>query len=283
MRKSGQSVICAFAVLLFLCSDLHAQPPSGLPPGLTKKLAEQMQRDWKDRPEWADMAIEILSDPSAGMGQGKGWFRGSQLRYSWKWVEDNFDVNTDQRVVPEETAIFFEGGQFPLVDRDRSGFLSKEDFDWSAGSPVFSERDTAADIFYRLDKDSNGRITKDELSKFFDERAVDVDFLTTEDLRDGLGLRNKKAVQPEAPPQKTQGSQTGPPEFMRLRMLSQLLDRQMGSLTDGPDVEDDAPELDLPIMKLQDDKLTFELSNDRIKLSDHVGKRPVVLVFGSFT
>lgn len=282
MLKSVQRAISAFVLVLLLYGGVQAQPPSGLPPGLTKKLAEQMQQDWKDRPEWADMAIEILSGPSAGMGQGNGWFRGSQLRYSWKWVEDNFDVNTDQRVVPEETAIFFEGGQFPLVDRDRSGFLSKEDFDWSAGSPVFSERDTAADIFYRLDKDSNGRITKDELSKFFDERAVDVDFLTTEDLRDGLGLR-KKTVQAEAPPQKTQDSQAGPPEFMRLRMLSQLLDRQMGSLTDGPDVEDDAPELDLPIMKLQDDKLTFELSNDRIRLSDHAGKRPVVLVFGSFT
>ena len=115
-----------------------------------------------------------------------------------------------------------------------------------------------------------------ELEKFFDSRASDVPFLTTEDLRDGLGLR-------ELPKEPQQSRGGPPPDFVRFQMLDSLLSGDMGSLSDGPDVDEDAPSVDLPLMKLDKEELEFSLSEERFRLADHKGKRPVVLVFGSFT
>ena len=266
--------VTLFCVLIPV--SIPSAPAQGLPPGVAGKLGSQLQKDWKDRPEWADMAISILKDDSAGMGQGNGWFKGSQIRYGFPWLQKNIDVNGDNSISESEASAFLSKQQFGILDRNRSGQLTVDDFDWSKGSPVFQD-DLAADVFFRLDVDSNGRVTKEELMKFFDSRASDVPFLTTEDLRDGLGLREREAGEQ---PQTQRGS---PPDFMRLQLLNQLLDGQMGSLKDGPQVDDEAPDFDLPLMTLDKKELEFSLSGERIRLSDEKGQRPVVLIFGSFT
>ena len=277
MVPVGQVMFVRHVTLI--CVVIFISIPSALgqrlPPGVAGKLASQLQKDWKDRPEWADMAISILKEDNAGMGQGNGWFKGSQLRYGFPWLQKNIDVDGDKQITAGEASAFLSKEQFGVLDRDRSGVLTGEDFDWSKGSPVFQD-DPASDVFYRLDVDSNGRVTKEELLKFFDERASDVPFLTTEDLRDGLGLRKKTGQQP------TQ-QRGAPPDSVRLQFLNQLLDGQMGFLKEGPQVDSDAPDFDLPLMTLDKKELEFSLSDERIQLSNEKGKRPVVLIFGSFT
>ena len=61
-----------------------------------------------------------------------------------------------------------------------------------------------------------------------------------------------------------------------------LLTGELGSLTSGPELESDAPELDLPLVA-HDESGGLKLTDRLIKLSDALGRRPIVLIFGSFT
>ncbi len=62
-----------------------------------------------------------------------------------------------------------------------------------------------------------------------------------------------------------------------------LLTGELGSLEPGPDLNAEAPELDLPLVAHKDDGSGLELTERFIKLADARGERPVVLIFGSFT
>ena len=44
-------------------------------------------------------------------------------------------------------------------------------------------------IFQKFDSDSNGRISKDEIDKWFNDVGDGFDFLTMEDLRNGLQIK----------------------------------------------------------------------------------------------
>ena len=58
---------------------------------------------------------------------------------------------------------------------------------------------------------------------------------------------------------------------------------EMGSLQEGPDLDDVAPELDLPMVARGADGAKLELTDRRVKLADALGKKPIALIFGSFT
>ena len=230
----------------------------GLSPEVSARLGQLLERDWQDRPEWADMAIAILKgNPDDG-----GWWRGTQTRYHWDWLADKFDRDYSSTVERAEFGSDVAGADelFTRLDRDGDGGVTADDFDWSQRSEYLRQRENARGLFSRLDADSNGRLTQDDLAKFF--QAADQDelgFLTAEDLL--------VAVQrPRAP--------AGADEMPRPdQMLAMLLSGDLGSLNPGPSLDEEAPDFTLP---RHDGAGEATLSASR-------NQKPVVLIFGSFT
>lgn len=270
-----------------------------LTPEHMKQLGQMLEQDWKDRPEWGDMAIAILKGEN--MRLGMGWWKPTAKRYEWDWIAGRFDSDKDSKVSREEFQSMLASvpGRVPSdqekpknngatddstresppkgkpltyelmfdrLDRDLSGDLSVADFDWSdqrAMSPAAMQARMTEMLFYRLDTDSNGRVTTEELAEFFvrsDREALG--FLTPEDFR--TGFDDPESRRPAATGQKGPSS---------AQMIQMFLTGQLGTFEAGPGLGDVAPDFTLPT---HDGSTSISLSASR-------GKRPVVLIFGSFT
>jgi len=192
------------------------------------------------------------------MGPGEGWFHAGQSRYSWNWLAARSDADKNGRITREE----FQGPAelFDRLDRNGDGVLTKEDLDWSARSPFLRQMRTTSQWFGCIDTNSNGRISREEWQAFFARAAKGKDHLTREDLG--------AALNPPVPPEKSSGD-----EPSVLALIRGLLSGELGSMQEGPDIDEPAPDFTL---RTQDGKR-------EVRLSDFHGKKPVVLVFGSFT
>ena len=113
------------------------------------------------------------------------------------------------------------------------------------------------------------------MQAWFDRSSEGSDFLSIDDLKIALGFGPK-------PPRKRPNAR-GAPSDPRWNMLGMLLNGEMGSLTEGPDLGAEAPELDLPLVAQKSEGGGLELTDRVAKLEDYRGKKPVVLIFGSFT
>lgn len=246
-----------------------------LSPEHMKSLGEMLEKDWKDRPEWGDMAVAILKNDF--MRPGSGWWKPGVKRYDWNWLSERLDANKDGKVVREEfpSDLAKSDQLFERLDRDGDRQLTAADFDYTESSvPAFMN--VAAmkgmmsnQLFNRLDKDSNGRVTMQELADFF--RYADkeeLEFLTPEDLR--FAMDEPPSKKPAKPVDDNPASAGPSTPAAALRMF---LRGELGWLSSGPQLGDAAPDFTLP---------THD-GTANVKLSDSFGKRPVVLVFGSFT
>ena len=266
--------LLAFVVVGSIVVSAQAQdrPPSpALPPELATRLGELLERDWKDRPEWAEMAGAILRNEP--IGYGKGWFTGAESRYGWKWLSEKCpeaaadgSVRSDE--IPELTP-----ADFARLDRNDDDRISAHDFDWSKGNPMMSEYSASDMVFDRLDLDFNGRLTREEMTRFFDSAGDGFEFLTMQDLRRGLELKI---------PDRSDDSQADRPD-RRWLFMTRLLNGELGSLSPGPRLEAEAPGLKLPLVTHQEGGTQLTLTEDLVELKPFRGKRPVVLIFGSFT
>jgi hypothetical protein len=164
--------------------------------------------------------------------------------------------------------------EFKRLDRDHNGAITKDDLDWSAGNLLLGDS-PANQVFNRLDRDSNGRVTHKEINQFFKQAAGEFEFLTPEDLRNALGFR-------ESPGRQRRG-RGGPQPGIRWKMFQRLLNGELGSLESGPDLDEMAPDFKLPLLVHDAEKTKLVLTDKFVRLSDSRGKRPVVLIFGSFT
>lgn len=243
----------AFAKILF--GNLSAEH--------MKSLGEMLEKDWKDRPEWGEMAVAILKDDF--MRPGTGWWKPSAKRYDWKWLSERFDANKDGKVeqdeLPKDIAKLDQ--LFARLDRDSDEQLVAADFE--DADPMKSQMSNR--LFDKFDFDSNGRVTQQEVSEFF--RRADKDkseFLTPDDwwLAIDPPSRRRTSGDADAPAM----GPSSPNAALRMLMRGEL-----GWLTSGPQVGDVAPDFTLPKHD----------GTANVKLSDSFGKRPVVLVFGSFT
>jgi Ca2+-binding EF-hand superfamily protein len=226
-----------------------------------KQMGEMFDQDWKDRPEWGDLLIAILKDEP--MEPGKGWWRPSAARYDWGWLRKTFDADTNEKVDRGELSANLPIGQelFARLDRNLDDYVSEADFAPEASDgPTAMAGKTASMLFSRLDIDSNGRVSPDEMTAFFNRADSDKSgYLTAEDLRAVLSNVN-------AP--KSAGSE--PTSGQMLRML---FSNQLGWLEEGPALDSLAPDFTLPLHQ----------GNGTITLSHSRGNKPVVLIFGSFT
>lgn len=238
-------------------------PAAGPPP---RKAGAKSQRstldtvlqrtvgDWR-WPEIVEMVWAIAN--GSEMGPGEGWFHPSQSRYGWDWLATRYDADKNGRITRAE----FQGPAelFDRLDRDHDGVLTVDDFDWSDRSPFLRQLRMTAQWFRGIDTNSNGRISREEWEAFFTRAAKGKNHLSREDLREALN-----------PPQP---AKSGGDEPSPLVLIRGLLSGELGSLWEGPGISQKAPDFAL---QTQDGKR-------QVRLSDFRGKKPVVLIFGSFT
>ncbi len=238
----------------------------------TTQLAEMIGRDWENRPAWAEMAVMILKGD--GMGSGKGWFTPAERRHDWQWLAERMpDAASDDQITPAEIPALSDE-EFARVDQDHDRVITPKDFLFEK-NPFMEDDSPAGSIFSRLDDDSNGRLTMKELQRWFKRSSDGTDFLSVEDLKGALGLGPRPA---------RRGNDAGEPRNdPRWEMMGMFLNGEMGSFSEGPELDSEAPELDLPLVAHQAEGGGLELTDRVIKLEDFRGSKPVVLIFGSFT
>lgn len=260
--------IClAFGALFFVVSAARAGDavPRHLrwydPRGYVELGRQQLDR-------WRKVEIvEMLSTLVEGQmpDAGKGWFHEGQSRYGWRWLADRYDTDADGAIAADE---FPEAARdlLAMLDRDGDGQIKPNDFDWSADSPFLKKMSQTRRVFGPIDHDRNGQITRAEWEAFFDRAAAAEDSLTVADLQSALFPPDP----PKKGPEKGGSSPEGPTP---LGLLQGFASGELGSIEEGPAVGQQAPDFEL----------SDHQGNQRIRLSQFRGQKPVVLIFGSFT
>ncbi|OYP28967.1 deiodinase family protein [Rhodopirellula sp. MGV] len=201
--------------------------------------------------------LDAIIDGTALGGYG-GWFPMSKAnsRFEWLAIADTFDANSDQKITREEFG--GNGNDFARLDRNGDKQLSSDDFDWTESS---LERTPGYMMFFMADRDANGKVTREEFSALYDQVAGrNASYLTLDDLRD------------QFQPPDTVDHERRANRPSRSTLIAALQRQEIGSLQSGPRVGEIAPDFSL-----------VDLNGKTVTLSDEVGEKPIVLIFGNFT
>lgn len=204
-------------------------------------------------------AIAMLNDILKGsnLGPDDGWFPLAKVenRFDWSYATKRYDANKDDSISAEEFA--GDEDDFGRLDRDADGAVTDADFDWSKHSltptPGFI-------MFFMADEDANGKVTREEFAKLFEQLAADDSYLAIDDLREEF-------VQPTSRPKRKR-----PDSPSVSTLVKGLKSQELGSLQPGPRLNEPAPDFTL-----------LSLDGKEITLSKVVGEKPTVLIFGNFT
>lgn len=233
-----------------------AEPPAP-GPELLKYTPEQIEEAYagKTMPEAVSMYLVIAR---GGHLDGRsGWFKPAQSLYSWKWLAERHQVESDQGI-PKDRFLGSEA-MFRRLDRDRDGTIKASDLDWSDNNPWVMQSSMITRVFRRMDMGGDGRLSKNELEKFFEQAADGGEELLVEQFRDYLIPPASSSPVPDAPSKET--------------LIRGLMEGEIGSLQEGPAVGDKAPDFELKPLQ----------GGKPVRLSEQLGQKPVVLVFGNFT
>ncbi len=208
-------------------------------------------------PEAVRMLAAILR--GSQMGPGDGWFGPAETRYTWKWLSRHYAVDQARGGIPRSS---FRGQDalFARLDRNQDGVITPDDLDWSDRNPYVQMSHVANRLFRKLNGHADGRLTKEELTQFFDKAAAGKDHLSPDDFRDALLAGMFGGQRPADGPK--------PATLIRGMFAGDL-----GSMNEGPRLNDPAPDFTLKTID----------GRDTIQLSRRIGPKPIVLVFGSFT
>lgn len=218
---------------------------------------EQLERELPKDSEGRAMLDDIVK--GSRLSPGDGWFRiaVSQTRFDWKKVAARYDQNGDKLIARDE----FPGSDadFQRLDRDHSGAVQEHDLNWS--DPNMS-RAPGAFVFMRGDRDGNGKLTREEFQQLFEDLDADQKgYLALDEVRDAL-----------SPPTDSSAGANRPDKPSRSTLVLGLARQEIGSLQPGPNVDEAAPPFELK-----------SLDGETVALSQVIGPKPVVLIFGNFT
>ncbi|HEY1860553.1 MAG TPA: hypothetical protein VGG61_09385 [Gemmataceae bacterium] len=260
LRARAIAVICcaAFAAwvgLPALAAEPPTQPQKSLLNPLRYRDLAYIQVRRVQHIEGVEMVSAVLT--GSEMGPGDGWFHPSQSCYNWTWLAERFDSDKDGKITRKE----FPGDDvlFARLDRNHDGVLTAADFDWSDSSPFLQKMGMTRSWFAMADANSNGRISQEEWEAFFKKAAKGKNHVTLEDLQE--------ALTPPPPPKDAAG---GPSPLL---LIKGLFTGELGSFHEGPKVGDRAPDF----------RLKTHDGMREMTLGQFKDKKPVVLVFGSFT
>ncbi len=256
--------IPVLAAIAFSLSSITAaqeavapESPPAPGPDLLKYTPEQIEAGYEGKkiPEAVAMYLVIARD---GQLDGtNGWFGPAKSRFSWKWLAEHNGIATDESLPKDK----FQGDPaiFKALDRDRDDNISGSELDWSDSNPWVRQSYMIGRMFRRIDPSGDGKLTAAEWQAFFEKLAGDGDTIRSEQLRDAL-----------IPP----GSGFSPGDMpSKETLIKGLMAGEIGSLQEGPNVDDVAPDFELRPLG----------GGEPIRLSDRIGKKPMVLVFGNFT
>ena len=247
-----------------------ARPAAGSPPAAdetapqppplseeARQIADELQRTLPAGSEARAMFDDIVS--GSRLSPTDGWFAlaTAQKRFDWEKVRSLFDSNDDGAIDRKEIAGVSDA-DFPRLDRNGDGQITESDLDLAAPA---QDRDAAYALYRGSDADSDGRITAREFAALFETLDRDgAGFVTIDDLRSHFARTESS----------TRRRGGGPSREVLLRGL---IRQEIGSLQAGPALGESVPDFTL---KTQD-------GTKSVTLSQQIGEKPVVLVFGNFT
>jgi thiol-disulfide isomerase/thioredoxin len=261
--------VCAIGLAMCLPAIGLAQSPDQLklPEGVTidaladakeaARVADVLDQQYpKPQSEAARMLIAILR--GSQLNGTDGWFGPSQSRYSWNWLAARSGVDATKAITLKE----FTGpqGLFTQLDRDGDGRITAGDLDWSDRSPYVMQANLYSRFFRRMDGNGDGKLTKEEFDMAFQMLSRNGDSFTADQFRRMMIPRGTGSFSAGDAP-------TTP------MLVKALFGNEIGSMTEGPNLGDAAPDFTL---KSADGKKD-------VTLSKLFGEKPTVLCFGNFT
>lgn len=229
----------------------------GTSPEELESLAKILEQAYDKTPPPESVRMLIAIARGSQMGPDAGWFGPAQSRYSWEWLAKLHAIEPDAEV--ELAAFKGKPELFRRLDRDKDGDISSDDLDWSDRNPFVQQSSMINRLFRRFDQEGDGRVTRDELLAFFDRISNGKESFRSEDLRDALIGGSSSFLPGDAPT----------PDVL----VRGLFRGEIGSLNEGPKVDEPAPDF----------RLTTHDGSRTIRLSEKLGSKPIVLVFGNFT
>ncbi|WP_373652902.1 deiodinase family protein [Schlesneria sp. DSM 10557] len=227
-------------------------------PELQKIPVEEIEKAYEGRtvPEAIRMYLAIVK--GSRMGAGEGWFGPALSRHNWEWLVKHCGAESDTGITQEQ----FSGppSWFARLDRNRDGKITAEDLNWSDRNPWVQQAYLINRLFRRIDPNGDGKLSREEWLAYYDQVSQGKDEITSEELRETWLAGLTSGFLPGDAPT---------PEIL----LKGLFTGEVGSLQEGPGLDEQAPEFAL---KTHDQSQT-------VRLSEVIGKKPVVLVFGNFT
>jgi hypothetical protein len=206
--------------------------------------------------------LSILSGTPPSADKASGWLVPSRTRYSASWLLEQLDEDGDGAVSADEWRGRSEW--FAKLDRDRDGYITAKDLNWLPDSPLAKASTNAKMLFRQLDADGDGQVSSTEWQEYMQKLAQGRAYLTQDDLlplfASGAGGKGK------AGKRKGQGG-------INLVLLKAFFEGDVASVFEGPRPGTRAPDFTLPTVD----------GKSKLTLSKSFGRKPVVLVFGSFT
>jgi thiol-disulfide isomerase/thioredoxin len=234
-------------------------PETKAPEELTPEAADAAAMLRETLPNESE-ALAMLDSIIEGsrLGPGEGWFKSmeSQSRFGWEMAKGRYDTDNNDSIDTNE--FLGAGDDFSRLDRDGSGTITPTDFDWSQHSLAPTP---GAMLFFMSDRDGNGKVTAEEFTALFGDLGGDEQgFLALDDLRQRFEMSSSG------------GNENRPDRPSRSTLILGLKNQEIGSLQPGPNLGDTAPDFSLQA-----------LSGETVTLSEEIGEKPIVLIFGNFT
>lgn len=273
MKFSRTQTVCsAIAVVFALASAGSALPqetvavassdsakPSPPKPGpeLLKFTPEEIEAAYAGQrmPEAVSMYLVIAR--GGHLDGSCGWFGPASSRFSSEWLAKHNGIEPGQPVTKEN----FRGDEriFAQLDRDHDGSITEFDLDWSDSNSWVKQSYMINRLFRRIDPSGDGDLTEEEWMAFYKKVAGDRSSFRFEQLRDALIPPGNVFLPGDEPQKET--------------LIRGLFSGEIGSMQEGPSLDAAAPDFELRPLG----------GGDPVRLSDRIGKKPVVLVFGNFT